>query len=246
MWRGIAVAQSRPGWLKIQGDTSIVTVESPALGEPRRLTLYKPPGWTPDQGYPVVYAADGQYLNPYLFDLGRMITAGEVPPIVVVGLWSAEGRGGLLTRSDEYLPGYGDARRHANFKRYFLDEVVPFAAARLGASDRRDDRMLFGYSDGATWALDTGLRNPDRFGTVCTLSIGWEAAGDHIGVANRPRLYFGIGSNETAFKAVTTRIVERARRASGEVIFRTGQGGHEDKVWRPMFKEAVKWAFVRA
>lgn len=243
MWRSISVAQPTDT-PSTEGTVSLVRVTSPALGEQRRLTLYKPPGWRDGASYPVIYAADGQYLFQFLQLLDPMIVRGEVPPIVAIGMWSAEGQGGPYTRSQEYLPGFGAARRYAHFQQYFLDEVVPFAGLKLGASARREDRMLFGYSDGATWALTTGLKNPALFGAVTALSIGWEAAGEHIGVAGRPRLYIGIGDQETTFKTVTTGIVKQAQRTAGEVVFRTGHGGHNAITWRPMFVEAVKWAFA--
>jgi enterochelin esterase-like enzyme len=214
------------------------------MGEQRRLTLYKPPGWREGGRYPVIYASDGQYLLGYLKLLDPLIVRGELPPIVAIGMWSAEGQGGPYTRSQEYLPGFKDgARRYAHFQRYFLDEVVPFAAVKLGASAVREERMLFGYSDGGSWALTTALNNPELFGTALALSIGWEPSGEKLAVPGRPRLFFGIGSKETTFKTVTTDIVRRAQRSPGEVIFRTGEGGHEPKVWAPMFLEAVKLAF---
>jgi enterochelin esterase-like enzyme len=245
MWRSISVAQTTDRKSPTEGTVSLVRVTSPAMGEQRRLTLYKPPGWREGVSYPVIYAADGQYLFQFLQLLDPMIVKGEAPPLVAVGMWSAEGQGGPATRSQEYLPGFGAPRRYANFQHYFLGEVVPFAGLQLGASTRREDRMLFGYSDGAAWALTTGLKNPELFGAVTALSVGWEAAGEHIGVAGRPRLYIGIGARETDLKTVTTGIVRRAQRTPGEVVFRTGEGGHDPGTWRPMFVEAVKWAFAR-
>lgn len=242
-WRSNAVARATDDQPPAAGSLEVVRVNSPALGEQRRLTFYKPPGWQAGVGYPIVFAADGQFLMPYIRDLEALILAGTVPPMVMAGMWSAEGRGGGNTRSEEYLPGFGDARRHAHFQRYFLEEVVPFAALKLGASTRREDRMLFGFSDGAAWALTTALAHPDQFGAATALSIGWEKAADDIAAANRLKLYFGIGSQETSFKTVTTGIVRKAQRAGGDVVFRTGQGGHEPRVWRPMFKEAASLYF---
>lgn len=244
LWRSIAWADPASSEPSTEGTLSLVKVNSPAMGEPRRLTLYKPPGWKDGASYPVIYAADGQYLPGYLRLLDKLIAKGEVPPVVAIGMWSAEGRGGPYTRSQEYLPGFKDgARRYAHFQHYFLDEVVPFAALKLGASAAREERMLFGYSDGGSWALTTAIKNPDQFGTALALSIGWEQSGEKLSVTNRPRLFFGIGSKETTFKTVTNTIVRNAQRSPGEVIYRTGEGGHEPKVWAPMFVECVKLVF---
>lgn len=241
IWRSIAWAREDG---PTEGQLSLVRVTSPAMGEQRRLTLYKPPGWREGASYPVIYASDGQYLPGYLRLLEQLIVRGDIPPVVAIGMWSAEGRTGPYTRSQEYLPGFkGGARRYAHFQHYFVDEVVPFAAIKLGASPVREQRMLFGYSDGGSWALTTAINNPDLFGTALALSIGWEQSGEKLNVPNRPRLFFGIGSKETTFKTVTTDIVRRAQRGPGEVIFRTGEGGHEPKVWAPMFVECVKLVF---
>src|SRR5690349_17520503 len=70
------------------GMMSVETIDSRFMREPRRLTVYRPSGWAAGQVWPVVYMADGQFLEPYVQDVDALIAAGRLRPLLIVGLWS--------------------------------------------------------------------------------------------------------------------------------------------------------------
>jgi enterochelin esterase-like enzyme len=225
----------------------VFEIESRALGR-RRLSVYRPPGWRSDQRYPVIYAADGQALHQgYAADLDRLIREGGVRPIVLAGLWASEARDGRDVRALEYLVGSDDSgrafRRHQSF---FLDEVMPFAEGRLGAAGTREDRMLFGFSNGAAWAASMALGHADLFGRAALFSFGWPPAGEGAGRPDRPGLFLLAGTREPAFLAATRRLNAVAHQSPKELVLHVRDGVHGAALWRSAFPEALAWAFGAA
>ncbi|MBT5757474.1 MAG: hypothetical protein HOI41_21170, partial [Acidimicrobiaceae bacterium] len=64
-------------------------VDSDALGEPRKVTVYRPPGHAAGDNTPVIYATDGTMFAPYARRLDAAIQAGICPPVVIVAAPSA-------------------------------------------------------------------------------------------------------------------------------------------------------------
>lgn len=56
------------------------------------------------------------------------------------------------------------------WERYVLEEVLPAGEALLGVAGSRDRRHLMGVSMGGIGALQTGLRHPERFASITSLS----------------------------------------------------------------------------
>ncbi len=56
------------------------------------------------------------------------------------------------------------------YERYVLEEVLPAGEALLGVEGARDRRHLMGVSMGGIGALQTGLRHPELFASVTSLS----------------------------------------------------------------------------
>lgn len=233
-----AFAQAPP----LAGQLTVETFDSRFMREPRRLTVYRPAGWTAAQAWPVIYMADGQFLEPYIQDVDALIAAGRLRPLLIVGMWSGEA--GPYSRPQEYVEGYEDgARRYRNFRRFFLEEVMPKAEAEYGAATLREERMLSGWSDGGAWALGVGLQEPSQFGRIAAFSVSSPNGAGRSGYAKRPALFLASGEDEPYYRGVTRDIANAARRSEVEVVYKTVPGGHEPAVWRPMFNEAVLWAF---
>ncbi|HXC54094.1 MAG TPA: alpha/beta hydrolase-fold protein [Rhizomicrobium sp.] len=218
------------------------TIPSAALGEQRRLTIYLPPGYDKSQHYGVVYMADGSVLPAYAPAIEAGIIAGRSRPLIVVGIWP--GQGDPAARAREYLVGHSFGRyRHHN--QFVIDEVMPFVEGKYGASAQKDDRMLAGFSDGAAWALSTGLRHPDLFGSVAAFSLGWVPAADGIGSDGRPRLYLAAGVLEPDFGRTTARAARRAEGSDAPVRFEEFGSGHTLVAWQTMLLDALAWGFPR-
>ena len=95
VWRGPkAPPPSGPSAVELRGSVKTFEIESKALEPRRKLTVYLPPGFEPGKASRVVYAADGEHAERYATVLEPLITAGKIPPVVLVGVHS----GGYIGR----------------------------------------------------------------------------------------------------------------------------------------------------
>jgi enterochelin esterase-like enzyme len=170
-WRGPAAPPAVPAHRELQGSLFEHAIESDALGEPRRVSVYRPPGYQAEERLPVVYATDGDTLAPYARRLDAGMVAGTVPRAVVVGAHCARMDTGVNLRACEYLPGFDDAV-FARHRRFFLEELPSWAERTLGVAAERGRRAVFGCSDGAGHALALAEAHPDRYGHVVAFSSG--------------------------------------------------------------------------
>ena len=170
-WRGPEAPPALPSRRQLAGVLLEHAVESEALGEPRRVSIYRPAGHTRQESLPVVYATDGTMFAPYARRLDAAIEAGTVPRVVVVAAHSARLDPAVNRRAMEYLPGFDPAafERHHTF---FCDELPAWAEAELGVAPDRERRAVFGCSDGGGHALAVAQRRPDHCGHVIAYSSG--------------------------------------------------------------------------
>jgi len=173
-WRG---SNAGPEPARVENDDlagSVIehAVESDALGEPRKVTIYRPPNHDRREKLPVIYATDGAWFDSYARRLDPRIVDGTVPRIVVVAAHNAgfNMQVGNL-RALEYLSGMDQDRfdRHA---RFFVTELSEWAEAELGVATERSGRAVFGTSDGGAFALTMGREFRSHFGTVFAFSSG--------------------------------------------------------------------------
>ena len=214
------------------------TLASKALNEARRLTIYLPPAYDAAKHYPIVYMADGFAVAAYAAAIEAAIAAGEVRPLIVVGLWPGLGE----QRHREYLPGFS-MPRYAEHADFVLNEVLPFVEAKYAPATRPQDRVVAGFSDGAAWALSTGLAHKDRFGGIVAMSLGWPQAAAGIDAADRPKLFLGSGLLEADFNATTNKAFRRAGYGTNPVKFDGYTSGHAMVAWQNMLLDALRWLF---
>lgn len=171
-FRGASAPPELPSNDPLVGTTFDHAVESNALGGPRAVTVYRPPGHEAGDDTPVVYATDGNMFAPYARRLDAAIEAGRCRPVVVVAAHAApmnEIDGNI--RALEYLQGF-DAERFAAHQRFFTVELVAWAETELGVSTEPVRRGIFGTSDGAGHALTTAGSTPRAYGHVFAYSTG--------------------------------------------------------------------------
>ncbi len=171
-FRGSAAPPELPSNDPLVGTTFEHAVESPALGEARKVTVYRPPGHQPGDDVPVIYATDGNMFAPYARRLDAAIEAGDCPPVVVIAAHSApmdQINGNI--RALEYLQGFDDRRFDAH-QRFFIVELAAWAENELGVAADPAKRGVFGCSDGGGHALTTAMLHPAKFGHVFAYSTG--------------------------------------------------------------------------
>jgi enterochelin esterase-like enzyme len=239
-WRGPQAPPRAQHAQPLKGRIVAETVRSRHLGAKRELWIYLPPGYVASARYPVVYAADGGSV-PIAETVEPLILAGKVRPMVIVGVES----GGDEQRSVDYLRnfnGKGD-EGFARHEAFFLQEVVPLAETKWGASPRPADRLVIGQSSGAAWALATALRNPAAFPQAAVLSLGWPPNGRGLGGPLKPRLFLAAGTLEGNFHKRTREIAQAARTAGHDVSFVSRVSGHSPSMWQDLYPQVAEWAF---
>jgi len=202
-FRGENSPPELPSNEQLTGSTFDHAVESAALGEPRRVTVYRPPGHEMGELLPVVYATDGNMFAPYMRRLDAAIDAGACPRVVFVAAHSASFDPVLGNlRAAEYLPGF-DRSRFDNHQRFFVDELAAWAEAELGVATDPQLRGVFGCSDGAGHALMVARLHTQRFGHAFAYSTGMPPDMNEMWSSEHPFVHLCAGTLEGAFHTAT-------------------------------------------
>ena len=78
----------------------------------------------------------------------------------------------MIPRAAEYLYTY-DRDRFATHEAFFMDVFIPHIDATYGVSTQRNDRAVFGLSNGAAFSAFVAVNYPDVFGNALIFSLGW-------------------------------------------------------------------------
>jgi enterochelin esterase family protein len=145
-------------------------LEGNPLNDPvvRRVPVYLPPGYDPEQRYPSVYllaafAARGmKLLNDDLWQeniqerLDRLILSGEIQPLIVVMPDASTRYGGSQYLNSSATGQYEDS----------ILELVNSIDQKYPTIAEANQRAVMGHSSGGFGALQFGMRHPDIFGLV--------------------------------------------------------------------------------
>jgi enterochelin esterase-like enzyme len=236
------------------------------LPDERDLIVYVPPGYDkhPERTYPVLYLQDGQNLfDPRTsFIPGRTwevrehadeaIRAGEVEPLIIVGIYNTERRLAEYTHERDWQRGGGEA---AQYGLTLTREILPFIASKYRVKKDRENTGLGGSSLGGLVSLYLGLRYATWFGKLAVLSPSvWWNHKSILGYLNerapeiwdRPKLWLDVGEKEGRRAVQDAETLNRRLKANhwrpGETLhFEKAHGGtHDEASWalrvRPMLK----------
>lgn len=240
-WRGPKAPVALPVSTTLRGVLSELTITSATLGAERRITLYEPPAIGDQSLAAIVYVADGKHLRFYIETLEPLMTSGQLPRMVLVGVHAADGR----LRGREYVRALGAASGDFSAHQHFLlDEVMPKVEARYQPTTVPLRRLLFGVSNGADWALETGLRNSETFGGIIAFSAGWpidegllaDTAGSDISVA------LASGTLEPEFHSQTIALAQQLAAHRIQCWRRELVAGHEMDMWAQLLPDALAWS----
>jgi enterochelin esterase family protein len=144
------------------GSTIEATIDSRALGAPRRLLVYLPPGYRDDGEYPVAVfhagwgvARDGQ--APRILDW--LIARREIEPIVALFL-------------ESHLEGDTDNHEGPPMRTFLTEEAPAWLASRYGVAAPADEWAVLAISYGAKDALDAALAPVRAYGRLGLLIPG--------------------------------------------------------------------------
>jgi enterochelin esterase family protein len=235
------------------GQVAAVHYQSKALGVPRRMHVYTPPGYTTsNQRYPVLYLLHGAGDNDqswlmagranFIFD--NLIAAGKAKPMIVV------------MPAGHTPPGQGGAPAADAFARDLLGDVVPYVERNYRTLAGREQRAIAGLSMGGQQTLNIGLTNLDKFSQLGVFSSGWFGqdgaatfARNNAAVFSDPKIndrirLFWLATGKDDFvlpstKAALALLDEHKIRHS----YKETEGGHTWPNWRAYLNEFAPLLF---
>ena len=241
VWRG-EQAPAPPSVAELlEGEIRELELFSTALNEQRRVTCYLPPGYSKSQANPVVYMTDGDQLIDFGFAhvVEPLILRGNIPPVVLVAVHAAPSWSKSDRRAEEYLLGVNE-KAYAEHEVFFTETVRAWAESELNVTRDPKQRALMGYSHGAVFAGNTGVRRPNIYGNVMMFSPGIELVADES-TAIAARYYLLAGTLEEEFYAATERSYRKLKRANVEAVFNQQVAGHASTMWVEAFPRALQW-----
>lgn len=241
------------------------------LDDPRNVLVYLPPGYgeDPDRRYPVFYMHDGQNLMIPEDAFGgvawgvdetaqRMILAGEIEPIIIVGIYNSGGN-----RIDEYTPVKsaggkmkGRGGKADQYGRMIIEELKPFIDNEYLTKTEREFTGLGGSSLGGLVSLHLGLKRPDVFSRLAVISpaVWWannqiirEAA--QLGERLPLRIWLDIGKREGSRIKHQVRALKEILLADGWkdgedlAYFEIPEARHDEMAWAARFDAVLKFLY---
>ena len=211
-----APGQDEPASLNI-GET--FTVESKALGETRRINVYRPPGNSSASGVrlPVLYMPDGGIGEDFLHIAGLIqisVSNSTMRPFLLVGIENTERRRDMTgpthnTEDRKIAPRVGGSQ---TFRRFIRQELMPLVRARYHTTE---ESAIIGESLAGLFVIDTLAQEPDLFDTYIAVdpSLWWNnealvktAAQWLLTVPRRNRTLYFATSDEKGIVAPAQRL----------------------------------------
>jgi hypothetical protein len=150
------------------------TIDSTVLKETRRINVYTPPGYetAKDVRYPVLYMPDGGMQEDFphvAIDVDAAIRAGEMRPMIVVGIENTERRrdmtGPTTVASDRKIAVHIGGS--AAFRTFIATELMPQVRHRYRTNGRT---AIVGESLAGLFVVETFFLQPKLFNTWIALS----------------------------------------------------------------------------
>ncbi len=151
------------------GKLEMIEYDSQSVGTTRKMQVYTPPGYSPEQKYPVLYLLHGiggdetewqRFAKPNLL-LDNLIAEGKAAPMIVV---MPNGRAQKNDRAEGNV--FAAAPAFAAFEQDLLNDVIPTIESRYSVQADPEHRALAGLSMGGGQALNFGLAHLDTFAWI--------------------------------------------------------------------------------
>jgi enterochelin esterase-like enzyme len=226
-----------------RGKMDTISYPSNTVGVNRKALVYTPPGYSPEQKYPVLYLLHGiggdekEWFNngvPHII-LDNLYADGKLEKMIVV---LPNGRAMKGDRATGNIMDRDKVEAFATFEKDLLIDLIPFVEKKYHVKKEKDHRALFGLSMGGGQALNFGLGNMNTFSWVGgfssapntrmpeqllpnpeeakeKLKLLWVSCGDQDGL---------IGNSK--------RTHEYLKKHNVPHVFYVEPGGHDFKVWK--------------
>ncbi len=248
-------------------------VKSAHFGNERTIAVYLPPGYdsSPEQRFPVLYLHDGNNVFDAATSFAgvewgadetaeRLIRAGEIPPVILVGIANTSRRMFEYTPwpDDKHGGGEGDA-----YLDFVVGTVKPMIDATYHTKPDRVHTGIAGSSLGGLISAYAVLTRPDTFGFGAALSpsVWW---GDRailklVGSADvspRGRLWVDMGGREGRalrpgddesledFRAFVAALRSRGFEEGVNLkSLEVADGQHNEAAWAARFDQVLRFLF---
>ena len=243
---------------------------SSLIDEKHDFIVYVPQAFRddPHRFFPVLYLHDGQnlfdpetsFIKGNYWRVGEaadaMISAGEVEPLVIVGIYNAGAR-----RINEYTPledrrlGGGNADAYGQM---LVEDLRPFVAHHYRTLAGAENCGMGGSSLGGLVTMYLGMRYPNVYGKLAVLSpsVWWRdrVILKHVEQIPRKtgqRIWLDIGTNEGRrampdVRALKRMLVKKGWRIGKDLEYREIQGGqHSEYAWAERVGPMLKFLFPR-
>lgn len=250
---------------------------SQTLGNARTIRVWLPERYGSSDGerFPVLYMHDGRncfdqattaFGDEWRIDetLTELISAGEVPPMIVVGIDNAG-----PDRAHEYNASYstfGDRQPYGEkYVAMLVDELLPEIKRRYRVRTGPEHTSLGGSSFGGNITMLAAMERPGVFGRLLIESPAVPVVGPkfleeilEFGEANRwtpesdtftGSVFLAMGTSETADEANNERLValmEELRTAFASerhrIVVEEG-ATHNERAWAKRFPDAMRFLF---
>ena len=244
--------------------------QSNFLEHNRDVIVYLPPGYETENArrYPVLYMHDGQNLfDPATafggvawgmdFATQRLINAGELDPLIIVGIYNTG-----VHRIDEYAPTFDSKQKQGGkadlYGRFIVEELKNFIDHRYRTKTGPEQTGLGGSSLGGLVALYLGLKHPRVFSRLMVMSpsVWWDQGVILRVVKNlkaKPstRIWLDVGTKEGKFAPGHTRslrdeLIAQGWRLDSDLKFLQVKGGrHNERDWGDRVEPALKFLFQK-
>ena len=194
-----------------------------------------------------MFFLDGEASNGYLEIIDLAIRKSEIKPIIVVSI------NNLYDSSQPYYPFlrtkemlYNHSiyennsenkesmnRQYYNFSRFIRYELFEWINENYNISGDYREKILFGCSNGGSFAFDFSIKNSLLFGSVISQSPGWDQ--NNYGQISHnnsiPNIYLSAGSYEKGFYENTINII-KCKKNNIPYYFHTLKTGHNEILWK--------------
>jgi enterochelin esterase-like enzyme len=251
VWRGPNAPDAPAQAQRLRGTERRVELYSNALAEKRIVWVYLPPNHDPKKSYRVVYLADGASVPGLARVLEPAILAGRVSSVILVGAEPGISSGpdandiSRNTRAQEYLPDINPARFRAH-ETFFVEELRTWAQSQFGASTKREDRVVNGFSNGGQFALQMALRHPDVYAHAVPISTAgktFSVTRSSLGVV--PADFFLVAGTLEPYIKQSRHFSTELQRAGARMKSTEWVSGHDVQVWIEILPTALEWVWAK-
>ncbi len=213
-------------------------IESRIRGNRRKLFVYLPAGYeeSGDRRYPTAYFGDGgDYVTtvPVPRILDYSIARGMVRPLIAVFVEPAP-------RSEEY-------RMNLDYRRFLVEELVPWVDRRYRTLASAEARAILGGSRGALAAADVAYSHADTFGACGAFSPALSPMNltDLVaeGEVKRLRFFVLVGLYDLDWRGDGLALHEALRSKGYDVKFLEIPEGHSFHSWKSYIDDVLAYLF---